>query len=60
MSHEDNYADLETIKFLVDELVVKEKTIVTVGLSSVPNAKIVEESELPPWPSDYQYHIEKD
>ena len=38
----------------------KEKTIVTVGLSSVPNAKIVEESELPPWPSDYQYHIEKD
>ena len=38
----------------------KEKTIVTVGLSSIPNAKIVEEPELPPWPSDYQYHLEKD
>jgi len=32
MSHEDNYADLETIKFLVDELVVKEKTIVIAAI----------------------------
>ena len=37
-----------------------ERTIVTVGLSAVPNTKIVEELELPPWPSDYKYHSEKD